>query len=42
MDYACASIDIRADMELKDEMIIAILNVGDDGEVLHIVRVEYE
>ncbi|GJW93566.1 probable indole-3-pyruvate monooxygenase YUCCA10 [Tanacetum coccineum] len=43
MDYARTSlIDIRADRELKKDMVIAILNVKDDGEVLHTVRVEYE
>ncbi|GKF24135.1 hypothetical protein Tco_0076457, partial [Tanacetum coccineum] len=42
MDYAHATIDIRVDRELKDEMIIAIPNVEDDEEVLHTVRVEYE
>ena len=33
-------IDIRADAELKDEMVIAIPNVEDDREVLHTVRVD--
>ncbi|GJZ75993.1 zinc knuckle CX2CX4HX4C containing protein, partial [Tanacetum coccineum] len=42
MDYARALIDIRVDQELKEEMVIAIPNVEDDGEVLHSVRVEYE
>nr|GEY34702.1 hypothetical protein [Tanacetum cinerariifolium] len=42
MDYARALIDIRADQELKEDMVIAILNVEDDGEVLHMVRVKYE
>ncbi|GKA23755.1 hypothetical protein Tco_0709788 [Tanacetum coccineum] len=42
MDYARALIDIRADQELNEEMVIAIPNVEDDGEVLHSVRVEYE
>nr|GEX30295.1 reverse transcriptase domain-containing protein [Tanacetum cinerariifolium] len=42
MDYARALIDIKADRELKDDMIIAILNVKDDEEVLHMVRVKYE
>ncbi|GJV57907.1 ATPase, F1/V1/A1 complex, alpha/beta subunit [Tanacetum coccineum] len=31
-----------ADQELKEDMVIAIPNVEDDGEVLHTVRVEYE
>ncbi|GJV31415.1 hypothetical protein Tco_1391815 [Tanacetum coccineum] len=35
MDYARTLIDIRADRELKEDMIIVILNVKDDGEVLH-------
>ncbi|GJY55545.1 reverse transcriptase domain-containing protein [Tanacetum coccineum] len=42
MDYACALIDIRADRELKEDMVIDIPNVEDGGEVLHTVRVEYE
>ncbi|GJW93710.1 beta-glucosidase 12 [Tanacetum coccineum] len=42
MDYACALIDIRADLELKEDMVIVIPNVEDDGDVLHMVRVEYE
>ncbi|GKF47447.1 hypothetical protein Tco_0137249 [Tanacetum coccineum] len=42
MDYARALIDIRADWELKEDMVIAIPNVKDDGEVLHTVRVEHE
>ncbi|GJT17563.1 hypothetical protein Tco_0876269 [Tanacetum coccineum] len=41
MDYARTLIDIRADRELKKDMVIVILNVKDDGEVLHTVRVEY-
>ncbi|GKE58108.1 hypothetical protein Tco_1497293, partial [Tanacetum coccineum] len=32
----------RADQELKEDMVISIPNVEDDGEVLHTVRVEYE
>ncbi|PWA64963.1 reverse transcriptase domain-containing protein [Artemisia annua] len=40
MDFACALIDIRADRELKDEMVMAIPNVEDDGEFLHTVRVD--
>ncbi|GJT74838.1 putative reverse transcriptase domain-containing protein [Tanacetum coccineum] len=39
MDYARALIDIRADRELKEDMIIAILNGKDDGEVLRTVRI---
>ncbi|GJU83901.1 zinc knuckle CX2CX4HX4C containing protein [Tanacetum coccineum] len=35
MDYACALIDIRVGRELKDEMVIAIPNMEDDGDVLH-------
>ncbi|GJW97591.1 reverse transcriptase domain-containing protein [Tanacetum coccineum] len=43
MDYAHALLDIRANRELKEEdMVIAILNVEDDGEVLHTARVKYE
>nr|GFA98005.1 hypothetical protein [Tanacetum cinerariifolium] len=42
MDSARALIDIRVDQELKEDMVIAILNVKDDGEILHIVRAEYE
>ncbi|GKA11243.1 leucine-rich repeat protein [Tanacetum coccineum] len=42
LDYACALIDIRVDREIRDQMIIAIPNVKDDGEVLHTVRVEHE
>nr|GEY76160.1 hypothetical protein [Tanacetum cinerariifolium] len=42
MDYARALIDIRADRELNEEMVIAIPNVECDGEVLHSVRVKYE
>ncbi|GJY25804.1 hypothetical protein Tco_0400530 [Tanacetum coccineum] len=36
MDYSLALIDIGADRELKDEMVIAISNVEYDGEVLHV------
>ncbi|GJT47876.1 hypothetical protein Tco_0974033 [Tanacetum coccineum] len=32
----------RADRELKDNMVIAILNLKGEGDVLHTVRVEYE
>ncbi|GKB06880.1 ribonuclease H-like domain-containing protein [Tanacetum coccineum] len=32
MDYARAVIDIRADRKLKEDMVIAIPNVEDDGE----------
>ncbi|GJT86370.1 hypothetical protein Tco_1068087 [Tanacetum coccineum] len=42
MDYARALIDIRANRELKEDMVIAIPNVEDDGEVLHTIMVEYE
>ncbi|GJX39859.1 hypothetical protein Tco_0253162 [Tanacetum coccineum] len=42
MDYARALIDIRADREINEDMLIAIPNVEYDGEVLHTVRVEYE
>ncbi|GJV31057.1 hypothetical protein Tco_1391457 [Tanacetum coccineum] len=42
MDYARTLIDIRADQELKEVMVIVIPNVEDDGEVLHTVEVEYE
>ncbi|GKC19228.1 probable indole-3-pyruvate monooxygenase YUCCA10, partial [Tanacetum coccineum] len=42
MNYARALIYIRADLELKEDMVIAIPNVEDDGEVLHTVRVEYK
>ncbi|GJW70054.1 hypothetical protein Tco_0126971 [Tanacetum coccineum] len=42
MDYTRVLIDIRADLELKEDMIIDIPNMEDDGEVLHIMRVEYE
>ncbi|GJZ77851.1 hypothetical protein Tco_0642523 [Tanacetum coccineum] len=42
MDYARALIDIRVDRELKEDMVIAIPNVEDDGEFLHTVRMEYE
>ncbi|GJR59135.1 hypothetical protein Tco_1501297, partial [Tanacetum coccineum] len=41
-DYDHALIDIRVDRELKEDMVIAIPNVKDDGEVLQTVRVEYE
>ncbi|PWA57782.1 reverse transcriptase domain-containing protein [Artemisia annua] len=41
MDYACTLIDIRVDRELKDEMIIVIPNVEEDGEVLHTMRVKH-
>nr|GFA84137.1 hypothetical protein [Tanacetum cinerariifolium] len=41
-DYAHALIDIRADRELNEDMFIPIPNVEDDGEVLYMVRVEYE
>ncbi|GKB86029.1 probable indole-3-pyruvate monooxygenase YUCCA10 [Tanacetum coccineum] len=34
MDYAHALIDIRANRELKKDMVIAIHNVKDDGEVM--------
>ncbi|GKC37536.1 ATPase, F1/V1/A1 complex, alpha/beta subunit, partial [Tanacetum coccineum] len=33
---------IMANQELKEDLVIAIPNVEDDGEVLHTVRVEYE
>ncbi|GJR51504.1 hypothetical protein Tco_1402025 [Tanacetum coccineum] len=42
MDYARALIDIRANREVKEDTVIAIPNVEDDGEVLQMVRVEYE
>ncbi|GJT54012.1 probable indole-3-pyruvate monooxygenase YUCCA10, partial [Tanacetum coccineum] len=42
MDYARALIDIRANQELKEDMVIAIPNVEDNREVLHTVRMEYE
>ncbi|GJV41464.1 ATPase, F1/V1/A1 complex, alpha/beta subunit [Tanacetum coccineum] len=42
MDYARALIHIRADRELKEDMVIIIPNVKDDAEVLHTVRVKYE
>ncbi|GJX14846.1 hypothetical protein Tco_0206604 [Tanacetum coccineum] len=42
MDYARVLIDIRADWELKEDMVFAIPNLEDDEEVLHMVRVEYE
>nr|GEV87960.1 hypothetical protein [Tanacetum cinerariifolium] len=42
MDYARAFIDIRANRELKEVMVIAIHNIEDDEDVLHSVRVEYE
>ncbi|GJW04267.1 hypothetical protein Tco_1563123 [Tanacetum coccineum] len=42
MDYTRVLIDIRADLELKEDMIIDIPNVEDDGEVLHTMRVKYE
>ncbi|GKC36835.1 probable indole-3-pyruvate monooxygenase YUCCA10 [Tanacetum coccineum] len=42
MDYARALIYVRVDRELKEDMVIAIPNVEDDGEVLHTVRVEYK
>nr|GEX85849.1 hypothetical protein [Tanacetum cinerariifolium] len=38
MDYARALIDVMADRELNKEMVIAIPNVKDDGEVFHSVR----
>ncbi|GJX82415.1 hypothetical protein Tco_0331896 [Tanacetum coccineum] len=40
MDYARALIDIRADRELKEDMVIVIPNVEDDGKVLHTVIVD--
>ncbi|GKD56896.1 putative ribonuclease H-like domain-containing protein, partial [Tanacetum coccineum] len=40
MDYARALIDIRADRELKKDMVIAIHNVKDDGEVLHMKKID--
>ena len=36
-----AFIDIRADRDFKEEMVIIIPNVEDDGEVLHTVTVKY-
>nr|GEX07067.1 hypothetical protein [Tanacetum cinerariifolium] len=42
LDYARALIDGRANREFKEEMITAIHNVEDDGEVPHTVRVEYD
>nr|GEV21693.1 hypothetical protein [Tanacetum cinerariifolium] len=42
MDDTHALIDIRPDRELKEDMVIAIPNVEDDGEVLYTVMVEYE
>ncbi|GJX85071.1 hypothetical protein Tco_0335845 [Tanacetum coccineum] len=42
MDYARALIDIKADRELKEYMVISIPNMEDHEEVLHTVRVEYE
>ncbi|GJR03460.1 reverse transcriptase domain-containing protein [Tanacetum coccineum] len=42
MDYAHALINIRVDRELKEEMVIAIPNMEDVGEVLHSVRVKYK
>nr|GFA33245.1 hypothetical protein [Tanacetum cinerariifolium] len=32
LDYVRVLIDIRADQEFKDEMIVSITNVEDDGE----------
>ncbi|GJW26964.1 putative reverse transcriptase domain-containing protein [Tanacetum coccineum] len=42
IDYARALIDVRVDRELKEDMVIAIPNMEDDKEVLHMVRVENE
>ncbi|GKC77970.1 hypothetical protein Tco_1128744, partial [Tanacetum coccineum] len=42
INYPRALIDIRVDRELNEDMVVAIPNVKDDGEVLHTVRVEYE
>ncbi|GJT24220.1 hypothetical protein Tco_0894157 [Tanacetum coccineum] len=42
MDYARALIYIRSDRELKEDMIFAIPNMEDDGEVLQAARVEYQ
>ncbi|GKB53029.1 reverse transcriptase domain-containing protein [Tanacetum coccineum] len=40
--YAQALNDIRVHRVLKEDIVIAIPNVEDDGKVLHTVRVEYE
>ena len=37
-----ALIDIRADQELKENMVITIPNLEDEGDVLHTIRVEYK
>nr|GEX49208.1 hypothetical protein [Tanacetum cinerariifolium] len=42
VDYARALIDIRVDQELKEDMVIVIPIVEDDGEVLQTARVKYE
>ncbi|GKB66593.1 hypothetical protein Tco_0928005, partial [Tanacetum coccineum] len=42
LNYACALVDIRANMELKESMVIAIPNLKANGVILHMVRVEYE
>ncbi|GKF07394.1 hypothetical protein Tco_0041618 [Tanacetum coccineum] len=42
MESCDAILIFVADRELKENMIIAIPNVKDDGEVLYTVRVEHE
>nr|GEY24099.1 reverse transcriptase domain-containing protein [Tanacetum cinerariifolium] len=43
LDSGVSTVDNnKADRELKEDMVISIPYVEDDGEVLHTVRVEYE
>ncbi|GKE05436.1 hypothetical protein Tco_1397454, partial [Tanacetum coccineum] len=41
LNYDCALIDIRADRKLKESMVIDIPNLEGNGDVLHMVRVEF-
>ncbi|GKE33879.1 zinc knuckle CX2CX4HX4C containing protein, partial [Tanacetum coccineum] len=40
--YARAMIDVRADVELKKTLVVAIQKLEGDGYILNTIRIEYE
>nr|GFC62563.1 hypothetical protein [Tanacetum cinerariifolium] len=37
-----AMIDLRADVELKGTLVVAVPNIEGNGRILHSIRIEYE
>ena len=40
--YARPMIDLRADIDLKDKLVVAFPKLQGDGYILNTIRVEYE